>query len=107
MYPHSQKKEIELQVAEMLKIGNIQNSNSPFAFPILLVKNKNGTWRFCLVYKRLNEHIIKDRYPITNTDELLDELHEVKVFSKMDLRSGYHQVRVKPKDVAKTAFQAH
>jgi hypothetical protein len=91
----------------MLNSGIIQHSSIPFASPILLVKKKDGEWQLCVDYRRLNAYIVKNIYPMPIFDEITDELSGVAVFSKLDHRSGYHQIWHKEGDEHKTVFQTH
>jgi len=101
----SELDELKKQLDELLAAGFIQPSKSPFGAPVLFVKKKDGGMRMCIDYRDLNRITVKNRYPLPRMDELFDRLKGAKYFSKMDLRSGYHQVRIHHDDVPKTAFR--
>ncbi|KAL9260106.1 Retrovirus-related Pol polyprotein from transposon TNT 1-94-like protein, partial [Drosera capensis] len=98
-YPNIQKNIIEQLVKELLDGGVIQPSSSPYSSPMVLIRKKDRTWRMCIDYRELNKHTIKNMYPIPVIEELLDELHGSCMYLKIDLRSGYHQIRMDPLEV--------
>jgi hypothetical protein len=96
--------ELKLQLKEMMDKGYIRPSVSPWGAPVLFVKKKDGTLRLCIDYRQLNKVTIKNKYPLPRIDDLFDELGGASIFSKIDLRSGYHQVQIKGEDIHKTTF---
>jgi hypothetical protein len=106
-HPTKYKDEIEKAIKELLDMGHIRPSSSPFATSLVLVKKKDGTMRMCIDYRALNKKTIKNIYPIPRIDELLDELHGAVYFTKIDLRSGYHSIKMREQDVPKIAFRCH
>jgi len=97
--------ELKKQLEELLKKQFIRPSVSPWGAPVLLVKKKDRSMRLCVDYRQLNKVTIKNRYPLSRIDDLMDQLVGVEVFSKIDLRSGYHQIRVRAEDISKTVFR--
>jgi len=98
--------ELKKQLEDLLEKQFIRPSVSPWGAPVLLVKKKDGSSRLCIDYRQLNKLTIKNKYPLPRVDDLLDQLHGVVIFSKIDLHSGYHQILVKAEDVQKTAFRS-
>jgi hypothetical protein len=96
--------ELKKQIDELSKKVYIRPSTSPWAAPVLFVEKKDGTRRMCIDYRALNEVTIKNKYPLPRIEDLFDQLRGASVFSKIDLRSGYHQPRIRPSDILKTTF---
>jgi hypothetical protein len=96
--------ELKKQIDELLEKGYIRPSTSPWAATVLFVEKKDGTKRMCIDYRSLNEVTIKNKYPLPRIEDLFDQLRGASVFSKIDLRSGYHHLRIRPSDILKTTF---
>ncbi|KAL4022839.1 hypothetical protein IC575_016585 [Cucumis melo] len=101
----SELKELKIQLQELVDKGYIRPSVSPWGAPVLFVKKKDGTLRLCIDYRQLNKITIRNKYPLLRIDDLFDQLRGATLFSKIDLRSGYHQLKVKESDIAKTTFR--
>ena len=97
--------ELKKQLQELLDKGYIRPSVSPWGAPVLFVKKKDGTLRLCIDYRKLNQITVKNKYPLPRIDDLFDQLQGAEVFSKIDLRSGYHQLKISEQDIPKTAFR--
>nr|GEX47410.1 putative reverse transcriptase domain-containing protein [Tanacetum cinerariifolium] len=101
----SKMKELAEQLKELSDKGFIRPSSSPWGAPVLFVKKKDGSFRMCIDYRELNKLTVKNRYPLPRIDDLFDQLQGFSVYSEIDLRSGYHQLRVREEDILKTAFR--
>nr|GEV17640.1 putative reverse transcriptase domain-containing protein [Tanacetum cinerariifolium] len=101
----SEMRELLIQLQELLEKGFIRPSSSPWGAPVLFMKKKDGSFRMCIDYRELNKLIVKNRYPLSRIDDLFDQLQGSSVYSKIDLRSGYHQLRIKEEDIPITAFR--
>ncbi|GJW68604.1 putative reverse transcriptase domain-containing protein [Tanacetum coccineum] len=101
----SEMKELSEQLQEHSDKGFIRPSSSPWGAPFLFVKKKDGSFRMCIDYRELNKLTVKNRYPLPRIDDLFDQLQGSSIYSKIDLRSGYHQLRLREQDIPKTAFQ--
>lgn len=106
-YSPLHKTEIERRVVELLQAGHIVPSVSPFDSYVLLVQKKDGSWRFCVDYRKLNDITIKNRFSMPIVDEIIDELAGTHYFSSLDTTAGYHQIRMGLEDEPKSAFKTH
>jgi len=107
IHPKKFKADIENAIKELLEMGHISLSSSLFTSFVVFVKKKDGTMQMCIEYRTLNKNTINNKYPIPRINEIMDELHGTICFSKIDLQSGYHQIRVREQDIPKTYFQCH
>ncbi|GKF24951.1 putative reverse transcriptase domain-containing protein [Tanacetum coccineum] len=101
----SELQELSTQLQELSDKGFIRPSSSPWGAPVLFVKKKDGSFRMCINYRKLNKLTLKNRYPLPRIDNLFDQLQGSRVYSKIDLRSGYHQLRVREEDIPKMVFR--
>ena len=109
MTPHRmapvELQELRVQLHKLLDKGFIRPSTSPWGASVLIAKKRGKTLRLCIDYRQLNRVMIKNRYPLLRIDDLFDQLRGARVYSKMDLHAGYHQLRVRDTDILKTAFR--
>jgi hypothetical protein len=97
-------KELKKQLTELQEAGYIRLSSSPCGAPVLFVQKKDGSQRMCVDYRSLNDVTIKNKYPLPRIEDLFDQMRGVRVFSKIDLRSRYHQMKIRPSDISKMVF---
>ena len=97
-------KELKKQLTELQEAGYIRSSSSTWGAPVLFVQKKDGSQRMCVDYRSLNDVTVKNKYPLPCIEDLFGQMRGARVFSKIDLRSGYHQMNIRPSDIPKTAF---
>jgi hypothetical protein len=97
-------KELKKQLTELQEAGYIRSNSSPCGEPVLFVQKKDGSERMCVDYRSLNDVTMKNKYPLPRIEDLFDQMKGARVFSKIDLRSGYHQMKIRPSDIPKTVF---
>jgi hypothetical protein len=97
-------KEPKKQLTELQEAGYIRSNSSPWGAPVLFVQKKDGSQRMCVDYRSLNDVTVKNKYPLPCIEDLFDQMRGARVFSKIDLRSGYHQMRIRPSNIPKTTF---
>ena len=111
MTPHRmapvELQELRVQLQELLDKGFIRPSTSPWGALVLFAKKKEKTLRLCIDYRQLNRVTVKNRYPLPRIDDLFDQLRGARVYSKIDLPTGYHQLRVRETNIPKTTFRTH
>ena len=109
MTPHRmapvELQELKVQLQELLDRGFIRSGTSSWGTPVLFSKKKDKTFRLCIDYQKLNRVMIKNRYPLPRIDDLFDQLRGARIYSKIDLRTGYHRLRVREADIPKTTFR--
>jgi hypothetical protein len=104
MMSEEELKGLKKQLTELQEAGYIRSDSSPWGAPVLFVQKKDGSQRMCVDYRSLNDVTVKNKYLLPRIEDLFDQMRGARVFSKIDLRSGYHQMRIRPSDIPKTAF---
>jgi hypothetical protein len=97
-------KELKKQLTELQEAGYIRSDSSPYGAPVLFVQKKDGSQRMCVDYRSLNDVTVKNKCPLPRIEDLFNRMRDARIFSKIELRSGYHQVKIRPSDIPKTAF---
>jgi hypothetical protein len=97
-------KELKKQLTELQEAGYIRPSSSPWGAPVLFVQKKDGSQRMCVDYRSLNEATVKNKYPLPRVEDLFDQMRGARVFLKIDIRSEYHQMKIRSSDIPKTDF---